>query len=305
MGMPKRISYIWFGSKISGKDWSNILTTQTNNPEYELFFYIDSSVVDESAYHTMLQTCKQSNINLVDIATDPEVQKWFGYELLRRIIKFSSENGIKHSFANASDLLRFLIMIYKAGAYADVDTTLNSLLEISNVEGGLKFWQQPRSKEEMLYSFQAVNEPYHPLYILAAALIIFSFQENQEKLFSDNLLSSNKILFELSGKALPHAFGILNKIFSHREHFGFSLPPNHKKLALSVIPMSTFSLVESKIISEEISSMRSANESFIKNASAAYEQLINLLPQDLKLEMLKKVELFDKKALQPTSKLSF
>ncbi|MGM7902847.1 TcdA/TcdB catalytic glycosyltransferase domain-containing protein [Yersinia enterocolitica] len=115
----KYIHMIWIGPKnISDKNIRLSLQTAQKNPDYSTTIIYDSGISGyEAARNFMAEKFKASRITLVDIRN-----KGYFHQLQQEPSFTYYEEVIRNKkFAQASDILRLLVLKYEGGIYKDID----------------------------------------------------------------------------------------------------------------------------------------------------------------------------------------
>lgn len=115
----KDIHMIWIGTKdMSEKNIGLSIETAQKNPDYNTTVIYDSGVPGyESAKDNMAEKFKGTNIKLIDIR-----DKAYIHQLQNELSFIYYEQALRSkSYAQASDVLRLLLLKYEGGIYKDVD----------------------------------------------------------------------------------------------------------------------------------------------------------------------------------------
>ncbi|HAU3143021.1 TPA: hypothetical protein JDD69_004088 [Salmonella enterica] len=117
--IKKNIHMIWIGTKnLSRKNISLSLDTAQKNPDYNTKIIYDSNVLGyESAKDFMIQQFEGSQVMLIDLREKsyfPQLQYEPSFPYYEQAIRDGK-------YAQASDILRLLILKYEGGIYKDID----------------------------------------------------------------------------------------------------------------------------------------------------------------------------------------
>ncbi|XWY09461.1 glycosyltransferase [Photorhabdus asymbiotica UENP] len=117
--IDKNIHMIWIGTKnISEKNIKLSIDTAKKNPDYNTSIIYDSGINGhEGAKNFMLEKFKDSNVNIIDF------RKKIYFSQLKQEPSFTYyEQAIaENKYAQASDILRLLVLKYEGGIYKDID----------------------------------------------------------------------------------------------------------------------------------------------------------------------------------------
>lgn len=117
--IPKKIHLIWIGpNNISDENVTKSLDTVAKNPDYETNIYYDSGIEGyERARDYLMSKFKDSDIHLFDIRELP----YFSEMKENPAFKYYEYALSENKYAQASDLLRLLILESEGGIYKDID----------------------------------------------------------------------------------------------------------------------------------------------------------------------------------------
>ncbi|WP_067703062.1 RHS repeat-associated core domain-containing protein [Erwinia sp. ErVv1] len=143
--IPKSIHMIWIGSnKISDKNVALSLDTASMNPDYQTQLIYDSSIENyKQASDDLVERFRGSNVNVTDLRTLPsfsEIQSHPAFKYYTNTIR-------EGRYAQASDLLRLLVLKHEGGIYKDVDDTQRAPFGDLSLYGGIGFKKEYIAKE--------------------------------------------------------------------------------------------------------------------------------------------------------------
>lgn len=116
--IPRKIHLIWLGSDIKVEHYKNIISWKVFNPCYEVNLWIDKKLLvgEEfgSDYKAITQFADMNGMRVRDV--DEVI-----YLLIDQNVYFNSVVGEDRNWGLASNVLRFVILAYEGGIYADTD----------------------------------------------------------------------------------------------------------------------------------------------------------------------------------------
>lgn len=121
---PKKMHFIWIGTKIPQKYINNIKTWIETNPDYQAYLWIDSATVPPAREYDHLSKieaiaqAKKAGAEIIDLAS-PDNQFLQGAKNARWYNDEAS--GAYANYAAASDILRLEILLKEGGVYIDTD----------------------------------------------------------------------------------------------------------------------------------------------------------------------------------------
>ncbi|RKS65791.1 glycosyl transferase-like sugar-binding protein [Photorhabdus asymbiotica] len=117
--IDKNIHMIWIGTKnISEKNIKLSIDTAKKNPDYNTSIIYDSGISGhEGAKKFMLEKFQDSNVNIIDF------RKKSYFSQLKQEPSFAYYEQViaENKYAQASDILRLLVLKYEGGIYKDID----------------------------------------------------------------------------------------------------------------------------------------------------------------------------------------
>jgi len=132
--IPKKIHMIWIGTKaISDKNIGLTKETGDKNKDYDVAVYFDSGIQGyEPAMEHLQNTFKDTNVKVKDIRKHERFAEMKNHPAFQY---YEEAVGAK-KYAQASDLLRLLLLKYEGGVYKDIDDTQKeSFGDLSAPEG--------------------------------------------------------------------------------------------------------------------------------------------------------------------------
>ena len=133
--IPKKIHMIWIGTNpISDKNIGLSKETGRLNKDYDTAIYFDSGIEGyEGAKAYLEEQFKETNINIKDVRQHAHYAEMKEHPAFR----YYEEAILAKKYAQASDILRLLLLKYEGGVYKDVDDTQQKPFEQLSAPGGV------------------------------------------------------------------------------------------------------------------------------------------------------------------------
>ncbi|WP_306106461.1 RHS repeat-associated core domain-containing protein, partial [Pseudomonas sp. CK-NBRI-02] len=138
--VPKTIHMIWIGTRpISEKNKALSIETAQRNPDYTTRVLYDSGIAGhEAARDDLKRQFEDSGVEVSNVRDLPYFSQISAHPAFRFYEKVVNEGN----YAQASDLLRLLVLLHEGGIYKDIDDTQQEPFGDLSLPAGLGFKQE-------------------------------------------------------------------------------------------------------------------------------------------------------------------
>ncbi|WP_081861824.1 RHS repeat-associated core domain-containing protein [Photorhabdus australis] len=183
INIPKKIHMIWIGTNnISDKNVGLSLETASKNPDYETSVIYDSGIKGhESARDYLKSKFVNSEVSVTDLRELPSFSSISSHPAFQYYEKVISNQ----KYAQASDLLRLLVLANEGGIYKDIDDTQQKSFGELSFPGGIGFkreYEPNSSKERAVPNTPIAVIKEHPVITRTLELAVENYQRGEENI---------------------------------------------------------------------------------------------------------------------------